>query len=176
MADRAQPMTKERFLQEMTSEYEALDVLLASLGPDQLAEPGVYDELAVKDVLAHLTAWSRLAVGWVEASERGETPVRFAPGFEANDSNYREVIDRFNAHVLEENRDRHLDDTRANFRAAHGRMMALAQALTNDDLTDSGRFPWLGNRPLWPTLAENGYEHYREHRELIQRWLDQSGQ
>jgi hypothetical protein len=44
-----------------------------------------------------------------------------------------------------------------------------------EDLNASGRFAWTESWPgfsLAAVIADNSYEHYQDHRQQIQRWLD----
>jgi hypothetical protein len=44
-------------------------------------QPGIVGEWSAKDVLAHLTEWEQMVLGWYHAGLAGETPALPAPGF-----------------------------------------------------------------------------------------------
>ena len=57
------PTSKTDLLQAIDQERGALQALLDTLSPEQMAAPGIVGEWAVKDVLAHLTAWDQMVLG-----------------------------------------------------------------------------------------------------------------
>jgi hypothetical protein len=164
---------KAIILEAMNQSFDELEALLATLDPEQMTRPGVYDDLSVKDILAHIAAWERLEISWIETSLCGEVaPVIYAPGFEVGDGDTWQTIDRLNQHIYEEHRDRPLDLVLIDLRVVHIHMVELVNALPEDDLIEPNRFDWRGGEPLWQSIAANSYEHYREHIELIQSWLE----
>lgn len=165
-------MNKNEFLVELQAAYADLTGLLASLSEAQWLEPNVYEGLSVKDVVAHIAAWESLAVDWVAASRRGTLPVRFAPGYEIDPGIETEpVMDALNEHFFLLHRKETLVSVRANFEDTHQQMTALVEAMPEEELTQPGQFEWRPDKPMWPVLASNSFEHYREHAALIQAWL-----
>lgn len=165
-------MNKDQLLAQMAAGYEELDGLLAALDEEHMTRPGVYDGMSIKDIVAHLASWARLAIEWIGASLCGDRPVPFAPGFEADDENFDVVVDRLNVHLYEQNRERPLKEVLTDFRAAHVHMAQLVQAMAERDLADPQRFDWSWGLPAWRIIAANNYEHYQEHMQLIRGWLD----
>ena len=163
-------MDKAQVLREIAGAHAEMERLLAPLSEEQMTRPGVYGDLSVKDVLAHIAAWERLDAGWIAASFRGETPVRFAPGFELG-SGDDEVLNRLNEHIFQKHKDKPLPEVLDDFRAAHARMLETVSAMSESDLTDPHRFDWWDGEPIWTSIADNSYEHEREHIELIREWL-----
>ncbi len=166
-------MTKANLLIVLKASYLKLEALLAALSEVQMSQAGVYDKLSIKDVLAHLAAWERLVVDWIETSQRGELTVRYSPGFELVDrADAEQVMDRLNEHVYLENKDRPFNRVRADLLAGHQRLVMTVEGMSEQDLTEPGRFQWWPGRPVWEPIAANSYEHYREHIELIESWLE----
>jgi hypothetical protein len=164
-------MDKPRLLGLMEQEYATLEAVLAVLDSPQVTQPGVYGDLSVKDVLAHIATWQRMEVGWLQTSLRGEPVVRYAPGYELSNDDGDAVTDRFNAQIFEENRDKPFATVLADLRTSHTDLLALVQTLSDDDLQSPQRFDWWDGEPIWTSIAGNSYEHVREHRELIESWL-----
>ncbi|MCG3209669.1 MAG: hypothetical protein FOGNACKC_03296 [Anaerolineae bacterium] len=164
-------MNKIEFLAELHQSFDQLERAIRPLKPAQLLQPSVYDGLSVKDVLAHITAWERLSIGWVEAARRGEPVVRFAPGFEQSSEDDDDTMHRLNEHLVHLYRERPLAEVLADFTAAHQEMAALVETMSEAELTAPGRFDWWPDGGVWQVLASNSFEHYQEHLELIQNWL-----
>ncbi len=64
-------VTKDEILAAMAAEQSALAQLLESLDEATMVRPGVYDNLSIKDVLAHLATWELMASEWIQTSLRG---------------------------------------------------------------------------------------------------------
>jgi uncharacterized damage-inducible protein DinB len=160
--------------------YAQLDVLLEQMDGDRMIEPGVFDDWTVKDVLVHLTAWERLESSWIEAVLRGETPQLYAPGFEWGGVHHPKswkAINRYNAHILKDGKDRPLEDVLAGFRATQQRVLELVGRLPERVLTEPGAFFWLAgaDRDPWRPIPIDSYEHYFEHIGLIRAWMERKG-
>ena len=172
-------MDRIEFFTSMDETYDELEALLSGIDEDQMLQPGVYDDLSVKDVIAHMAAWSRLAIGYVETSLRGEEPVWFAPGYDASANDTIEAadekMDALNARFLAEHRGDSLPQALSDLRANHERLAELSRGLTDRDLFDPARFPWRRGRPLWMLIAGNDFLHFRDHIKLIRAWQERQG-
>lgn len=164
-----EPMTKTRILELMRSEREAFERLLAKLSDQRMTQPGVESSWSVKDILAHITEWERLMVQWIQESVRGEVPQRPAPGIPWDD------LDGMNQQIYLSNQDRTLDEVLADFHAVFQLSLKTVQALTEEDLVAPQRFAWRAGVPLWHLVADNTWEHYREHAETISKWQQELG-
>jgi len=161
-------MNKQELAEITRSSRRALDEQLTGLSDEQMLRPGVMDDWSIKDVLAHISAWERMFIGWIEALMRGEKPDR--PEFFTD-----EWTDKVNARVYSENRDRPLPDVRTESRASHEAILAMIDRLSDADLFDPQRFPWAQGREMAPWLRANADEHYDEHREQIIAWRAKLG-
>ena len=164
-------MEKQEILLSMETEFAALDALVRDLDPVLLSTPGVYDDLAIKDVLAHLAAWARLETGWLSASAGGAPVVRFTPEFPLGNGPDDAVMDALNASIVAANRDRPSAAILADWRAAHAALVAAVTALSEATLNDPQAFAWWPGEPVWTSVVGNSSDHYREHRALITAWL-----
>lgn len=81
--------------------------------------------------------------------------------------------DERNRVIYEQNRTRALSDVLAESAQVHARAMSLLDDLTDADLLEAARFKdmpadWLP----WRIIAENTFEHYRDHAVIVRAWLD----
>lgn len=162
-------MDKSSLLHEMSNGYTALEDILAPLDQAQMTTPGVNGDWSIKDILAHLNAWQDYTVIRLQAAARNEEPAVHGP---ADD----EETDKMNARFYEENKSRPLDEVLADFRTTYRQIEEGVQALNSEDLFEPKRFTWMKDNALWELVAGNTYEHYQEHIQSIQEWLNKSRQ
>ena len=109
-----EPQTKVEMLQWVNDEWEALNELLACIPPAERERPGVEGgDWSIKDLMAHVTAWEKLMVQWLQEAARGETPQRPVPGLTWDD------LDLLNQRIYYQNHDRPLVDVEADYYAFH---------------------------------------------------------
>lgn len=159
------PTTKTDLLADSQKEYEALESLLAPLTADQMTQPGVLGEWAVKDVLAHLYEWQQMFFGWYEAGLRGETVKTPGRGY-----NWGQ-LPALNQEIFEMYRAEPLEAVLANFRDAHKRTMALTEQVDEEALFKPGCYAWLGKNTLAAYINANTGSHYRWARTELRKAL-----
>lgn len=160
---------KPSLLASTHDERTRLDALVASLDEAALTRDGAIEGLSVKDIVAHITAWERRVVAGTEAALRGETPAWPEPGWAMD------RMDELNDRDFAANRDRATADVLAEARASYERASQLIEALDERDLFDGERYAWTRGEPAWRFFDSNMGEHYREHREAIEAWLQKPG-
>jgi hypothetical protein len=158
-------MNKAELLAMIQSDRAQLDGLLATLSVEQMCQATLEHDWSVKDVLAHIAAWERRCVGWIQAGLHGEKP-------DIPEAVYtQEDVDKLNEKTFQDNRNRSLDDVQSEYRHSYQQILAQVHALSEDDITNPRRFSWTNGRTLVPYIAANTYEHYQEHIEQIRGWL-----
>ncbi len=110
--------------------------------------------------LAHVVAWQRRLLTWFDDDRLGRPVVRPEPGWTFDE------IDAMNEHYYQASRGIAVADARAAFDIAHAEIEALVRGLSDEDLNDPARFPWLGY-PAANNIAGNSFGHYREHAEWL---------
>jgi len=160
--------TKTQILDLIQSERLNLEAALASVPPGKLTSPIPELGWSVKDILAHLTAWEQLMLGWVQASLRGETPERPAPGESWDD------LDGMNERLRQAHQDHPLAVVQADFQKSYQAVLQIVSQLSEADLLDPQRFEWREGDPLWHMVAANTWWHYKQHCQPILDWLGAS--
>ena len=169
----SEAMGKARFIGMMRSEREQWEGLLAELDDAQMVRPGVAGDWSAKDVIAHVTAYERGLVEWLEAAARGES-LTFA------DLDHPD-LDHRNTLLYARNQGRPLDDVLLESNRIFERLMELVESLSEEELTDPARSDWYvrprwkESRPLWECIADDSVRHYRQHVPGIQAWLNFGG-
>jgi hypothetical protein len=155
-----QPMTRTKFLETLKAARSEWEALLARVPKDRMTEPGA-DGWSVKDIIAH--------VAWHEREMLEVTKERALVGSDL----WNKPLEERNATIYQENRHRPLAEVLTEAEAMYRQLEPRLEALTDEDLTDAGRFrdmpaEWLP----WQLFASNTYEHYQEHIPQIQAWLE----
>jgi len=148
------PKSKEELLTAIAKERGALEAFLETLTREDMLEPDVVGAWSAKDVLAHLSAWEQLFLGWYCAGLRGETPALPAPGFTWNQ------LDQLNQQIYEEHRDEPLENVLAFFETSSQDMLALIQSLTDEQLYSPGQVAWTKKNTLSTYIVPNTSSHY----------------
>jgi hypothetical protein len=164
-------LRKHDLLDEIRRERSALDDALALLTPRQMTKAGVTrGGWSVKDVLAHLVEWQQMNLDWYAAGLRGEKPAMPAPGFTLRE------LPRLNAMIYRKHHRRPLQAVLSDYKCYHDRVIALIEALSDDDLVTLKRFSWTG--PAWTLsdyLRASTAAHYLWARTRIRRWWRAQG-
>jgi hypothetical protein len=159
-------LRKHDLLIEIRRERQALDDTLAPLSARQMTRAGVTrGGWSVKDVLAHLVEWQRMNLDWYAAGLRGEKPAMPAPGFTLRE------LPRLNAMIYRKHHRRALPAVLRDYRSCHARVVALIEALPDEDLVTLNRFSWTG--PSWTLsdyLRASTAAHDLWARTRIRRW------
>jgi uncharacterized protein (TIGR03083 family) len=147
--------TKSQILAESRKEHEALEKFLSALSPEQMTEPGMLGEWSVKDVLAHLYEWEQMVLGWLVASQRGESPHVPAEGYKWNQ------LPALNEMIREKHSHQPLDKMMEMYRNSYEQVMATIEKLSEEDLLTPGLYPWMNKNTLAAYFVSCTSSHYR---------------
>jgi hypothetical protein len=93
--------SRDELLSDIKVQFVMLCEDLDRIPRGRYVEPGVWgDNWTVDDLLAHLSAWHRLFLGWYSDGVAGKTPQLPAPGYKWNET------PRLNREIWQQNRDR----------------------------------------------------------------------
>ncbi len=158
--------SKRELVQRIETEHEALLALVRSIPRSRYREDGVWgDRWTIHDLLAHLTAWEQMCLGWYEEGRDGGTPVMPAPGYKWNQTPAlnRAIWTRHHAKATAR--------VIAEFEASYQQILGLITRLTPEQLLAPGHFAWTETFPLTTYLAPNTCSHYRFATRVLKRWL-----
>ena len=160
-----EPRSKDELLKCIRITHKRLETTLAKVPSDSMLLAGVEGEWSVKDLLAHIAAWERRMVVWLEQAREGHEVSMLPPGMTWDD------LDSWNAQTYREHADDPLDAVLQESEAAFQAAFQTVSDTGTYELMYPGRFEWRKGSPLWKMVAANMYWHYDEHRETIERWL-----
>ena len=159
-------MDKTELLEALEDERLEAVSLLDDLPDEVMLEPGVVGEWSIKDILAHLTAWEGQTVTLLFQARQGNrqpTTVHFG----------NEQVDTLNQRWYEQSKDRPLDLIWNDFLGVRKQTIRRVSEMSDKDLNDRNRFPWLKGVALVDLIINDTIEHEAEHLDAIREWLEQ---
>ncbi|MBE7531259.1 MAG: ClbS/DfsB family four-helix bundle protein [Chloroflexi bacterium] len=158
-------MNKFELLGEMTKANDEMEMFLAALTEAEMADPGPGGDWSAKDTLAHITAWMKLAAGWLEKTINGEPVTRYQPGYEltGDEAADEAIMDRLNDHIFETYKDMPAAAIIAEYRQACEELTTVVATMIEEDLLEPGRMAWYPDQPVWLNIAGNSFWHIRDH-------------
>ena len=162
---------KTHILAALREEFERWQEVLAGLNEAQITDPRMPDNRSIKDDVGHLWAWQQRTIARVEAAVNGRDPVfpAWPAGLDPDDEEEGNT-NQINAWIYESNREQSWSTVRSNWTQGFQRLLELAESVTERDLLDSGKYPWLNGRPL-ALIPLATYDHHQEHLDVLLAWL-----
>jgi hypothetical protein len=158
--------SKQALLDDLRTEHDLLCARLAAIPKVRWHESGVWgDGWTMSDLVAHLAEWQRLFLGWYEDGLRGATPQMPAAGYKWSQT------PALNRAIWEKYRSRSQAAVQADFDAGYSRIVQILEALSPEQLLESGHYEWTGKHPLTTYIGPNTASHYLFSIKVIRRWL-----
>jgi hypothetical protein len=162
--------SKPELLQKIETQHEAFVDLLRQIPRSRYREEGVWgDGWTILDLLAHLTEWEQMFLGWYRAGLDGGKPALPAPGFKWNQT------PALNQAIWQKHHRRSIQSVLEEFELSYAEILSLARGLSSDDLLTPGRFAWTGKHPLSTYLGPNSCSHYAVATRILKRWMKREG-
>ena len=150
---------KDTLLNDIRKGYTDFDTLLSSLNEQQMMMAG-NDGWTIKDHIAHLTAWQQRTFNVLQA---------VIDNVELPDPTSDMTIDQINEQFHQRDAALPLDRVLAGHGAMQQQILSAVQSMSEEDLNRP--ISWLDDRPVVGWVIGNTYEHYEEHTQYIQQWL-----
>ena len=160
------PISKKQLLAEMQSEQAAWLALLDEIGEENMTQPEVAGGWSIKDIVAHITGWRRRTVLRFQAAL--DPTVDMTPYWPA-ELDEDDEVDQINAWIYKANRDRPLADVLNDSREVFQQLVAEVSALSDEQLNDPQRFPWLEGERLTGAFIFGHF--HEEHEPDMRAWL-----
>lgn len=165
-ADQSLPRNKAELLRRIHAERAALEAVVNPLSDGQMTASGS-EGWSVKDHLAHIVAWEQILVhahlgarSFAEAARMDAATAQATATMTAetgiNDWFYERDKDRLLANVLQ------------NFHRSHREVLAALDKLEYADLIQLRDPSDPNTDPRLAYVVGDTYEHYKEHRQIIQ--------
>lgn len=159
------PTNKAQLVAAMQTEHDALEKLLETLTPEELTRTNPTARWAIQDVLAHVTEWEQMCLGWYQAGLRGKTPAVPAKGF-----NWGQ-IPALNQQIYEKYRAHPLPEILKRFRASYRQISKTVQSIDEADLFTRSRYAWTNKNALATYFISSTSSHYNWARKEVKKCL-----
>jgi hypothetical protein len=163
---------KSHIFAALSEELEAWEALLTELSEEQITAPMSPSHWSIKDIIAHVMAWQQRSIARVGAAVSGGEPQ--LPGWPNDNPDSEDTTEQTNAWIYGTYRQQSWPRVHRSWRASFQHLLQLSAQVSERDLLDSGRYPWLDGHPLAFILIAS-YDHHQEHLEMVQAWLREHG-
>ncbi len=162
--------SKSALLAQIDHERAFWEQLVAEVGEEHMLVPGATGRWTFKDVVAHLNGWRINTLARLDAALHGRAPG--APPWPAH-LREEEDVDEINAWIYQAYRDRPLRDVLDEYQRSFFAMRDAANALSERDLTEPGRYDWMKGESLASTITASFGHLHEEHESALRDWLNQ---
>ena len=160
---------KGHILAALREQFNSWEELLVSMSEEQITAPHFDFDWSIKDVMAHLWAWQQISVARMEAGLQDREP-EFPKWIVENIENWEEDADRVNALTFQTQHEKPWSEIYQNWKNGFLHFLELGNEISERDLLDGDRFPWLKGYSLAFILIAS-YDHHQEHYEKLLAWL-----
>ena len=167
MVDQAKATKKQELLENIRRERFLLEQALSKFCQGEMLTPVFTSGWSAKDIVAHIIAWEQIMLKWIDYALRGEMP-EDVPETDAE-------ADAVNARIFGDNQNRDLVGILREFKSSHQEAIKRIEETPEEELNKPAKPPWKEERTLWWIISVNTWEHYREHREQLEKWMESKG-
>ena len=160
---------KEHILAALKEQFDRWEELLATLSKEQLTASRFDLNWSIKDVMAHLWGWQQISIARMEGGVLDQEP-KFPQWVLDLHGVWEENADQTNSRIYEINHEKPWSEIYQNWRNGFLRFLRLGNEISERDLLDGDRYPWLKGSSLAFILVAS-YDHHQEHLEKLLHWL-----
>ncbi len=157
------PTNKDQILEAARTERITLEELLNTLTKEQITQPNVIGEWAVKDVLSHLMEWEQMVMSWYAEGVKGKIP--FVPSKEFNWGQ----LPQLNHAIYLKYRDKSHTDVQKEFKASYKKIVKTIEGISEKDLFTHKIYKWTNNNLLAAYFVSCTSSHYHWARTVIRK-------
>jgi len=160
---------KEHILTALREQFDLWEELLANISEEQITAPHFDFDWSIKDVMAHLWAWQQISVARMEAGAKDREP-KYPQWILSLGADWEEDANRVNALTFETYHEKLWTEIYQNWKIGFQRFLELGNRISERDLLDGDRYPWLKGYSLAFILVAS-YDHHQEHYEKLLGWI-----
>jgi hypothetical protein len=155
-----QKMAKGEIEERVREMRRRLLVAVEAATPELLGQEGLIDDYSIEQTLGYLGVWFEQVNQGLREVQRRKKPTNLLRWHEDGTQFRRDAVVDSAERTLSEKLEQ-LDDALIQFEARMNQF-------NYDDLNQSKRIRFLGNKPLWPLIAALTYEHEEKFVERIE--------
>ena len=148
---------KGHILAALREQFDSWEQFLASLNEEQITTPHFDFDWSIKDVIAHLWAWQQISIARMEGGVQDREP-EFPKWIVESIEDWEEDADRVNALTFETYHNKSWSEIYKIWRDGFLRFLELGDSISERNLLDGDRYPWLKGYSLAFVLAAS-YDH-----------------
>ncbi len=148
------PTNKKILLEQIQIEHQNLLDRISLLSEEEITRHHETYGYAIKDVLAHLSAWEQLVVGWYRAGVKGEQPHLPLDGY-----NWRQIPE-LNQMFYQRDRQKPLADILRGFHASYAEILAIVQSVDEAEMFTPEIYPWTNKNAMGTYFVSATCSHY----------------
>lgn len=156
------PTTQPEVLALMRESREQFFRILNRIPDERMTEIALYNIWSIKDFIAHIAWWEKLAAERMAIYRRHEVAPPMGD------------FDALNAEIHATYKSLPLDEVRAMEAEAFAALEAVVESMSDEDLFDSARYPTSQGRALIGWVEGDTWGHYDEHLPDVQAWMQQN--
>lgn len=156
-------------ISQLHTDRRQLEELLSTLTPEEMEIEAAQGDRSVKDIIAHITAWERYGIVWIQSLAKGQKPEMPVP--ETSMDAVRQNMAIMNAEIHKKNENRPLQDILEESRYSYKMLVKEIEALPTERLDETFNYEWSEEPVLGRHLIAWRYWHYRAHLKHIQEWI-----
>jgi hypothetical protein len=164
--------TKAQHLAALRDRREGWNALVRR-AEGRLDEPGAEGSWSLKQILAHMAGYEHWFAVMLRASLEGREATREelygAGGAPPMVDDFD--VEQYNAWIAEQAAGRDAASVRAEQQGTSSALIETIDDLSESDLVDPERFPWLNGQSVASVLPNQSYAHWQAHGESVARWL-----
>ena len=154
---------KEHILAALQEQFDKWEEFLANLDEEQMVAPCFDLDWSIKDVLTHLWVWQQISSARMEGGLQDSEP-HYPQWIVSAIENWEEDSERVNALTYEKYHAKSWPEVYESWRGGFLRLLELGNRISERDLLDGDRYPWLNGYSLAFILIAT-YDHHQEHYE-----------
>jgi len=152
---------KDHILIALREQFNRWEELLAGMSDEQITAPHFDFDWSIKDVMTHLWAWQQISIARMTGGLQDREP-EYPKWITDIGEDWEDNADRVNALTYETNHDKPWSEVYQNWRNGFLRFLELGVPISEKDLLDGSRYPWLKGYSLAFILVAS-YDHHQEH-------------
>ncbi len=160
------PTNKEQLLAAAQKEHDSLEKFLGTLDPSvmETTSPDI-EHWGPKDILAHVTEWEQMCLGWYRAGVAGKNPSLPADGY-----NWREVP-ALNEQIYQKHRERPLHEIKKAYYASYREIVKTIRGIDEEEMFTPERYAWTRKNAMGTYFVSATSSHYRWAKKEIRKQL-----